>query len=142
MPLPIPEPGLVLCYEFLWSSEHQAGHEQGEKKRPSVVVLKTKTDAGQISVTVAPITHSPPRAHTHAIEIPLKVKQHLGLDSQRSWIVYDELNEFIWPGFDLYPVPGGRLGQFDYGFLPPALFDRVIKSILQLDARMKRIIPR
>ncbi len=83
MPLPIPEPGLVLCYEFLWSSEHQAGYQQGEKKRPSVVVLKTKTAAGQISVTVAPITHSPPRAETHAIEIPAKVKEYLGLDSNR-----------------------------------------------------------
>jgi mRNA-degrading endonuclease toxin of MazEF toxin-antitoxin module len=72
MPLPIPEPGLVLCYEFLWSREHQAGHEQGEKKRPSVVVLKTVTEAGQISVTVAPITHSRPRAETGAIEMPPK----------------------------------------------------------------------
>jgi hypothetical protein len=142
MPLPIPEPGLVLCHEFLWSREHRAGHAQGEKKRPSVVVLKTKSEAGQISVTVAPITHSQPRAETHAIEIPMKVKQHLGLDSKQSWIVYDELNEFIWPGFDLYPVPGGRPGQFDYGFLPPVLFDRIIKSILELDTRMKRIIQR
>ncbi len=57
-------------------------------------------------------------------------------------IVYDELNEFIWPGFDLYPVPGGRPGQFDYGFVPPALFDRLVKSLLALDTRMKRIIRR
>jgi hypothetical protein len=142
MPLPTPEPGLVVCYEFLWSRERQAGHEQGEKKRPSVVVIKTRTEAGQISVTVAPITHRSPRAGTHAIEIPPKVKQHLGLDGQRSWIVHDELNEFIWPGFDLYPVPGGRPGQFDYGFLPPALFEQIIKSILELDARMKKIVSR
>jgi hypothetical protein len=142
MPLPPPEPGLVLCYEFLWSSEHQAGHEQGEKRRPAVVVIKTRTGAGQISVTVAPVTHSPPRAETHALEIPARVKQHLGLDSRRSWIVYDELNEFIWPGLDLYPVPGGRPGQFDYGFLPPALFSKLIESVLELDARMKKIVPR
>jgi hypothetical protein len=142
MPLPTPEPGLVLCYEFLWSREHQEGREQGEKKRPAVIVLRTRTEAGQISITVAPITHSPPRTQTHAIEIPPKVKRHLGLDSKQSWVIYDELNEFIWPGLDLYPVPGGRSGQFDYGFLPPALFDRIIKSILELDARMKRIVPR
>src|SRR4051794_18982694 len=60
MPLPIPEPGLVLCYEFLWSNEHLQGQEQGQKKRPAVVVLKTRTEAGQTSITVAPVTHAPP----------------------------------------------------------------------------------
>jgi hypothetical protein len=107
-----------------------------------VVILKTRTEAGQISVTVAPITHAPPRAGTDAVEIPPRVKQHLGLDRQRSWIVCNELNEFVWPGVDLYPVPGGRPGQFDYGFLPPALFDQVVKIILNLDARLKRIVSR
>jgi hypothetical protein len=38
MPLPRPQPGLVICYEFLWSQEHEAGAAQGEKKRPCVVL--------------------------------------------------------------------------------------------------------
>ena len=66
----------------------------------------------------------------------------LGLDSERSWIICDELNEFIWPGYDLYPVPAGRPGQFDYGFLPPALYDKVRKLILELDATAKNVIAR
>jgi hypothetical protein len=41
-----------------------------------------------------------PRNPLLAIEIPLKVKQHLGLDTKPSWIVVDEFNEFVWPGFD------------------------------------------
>ena len=142
MPLPNPEPGLVLCYEFLWSHEAEKGYDQGEKKRPSVVVLAIKTQEGQTSVTVAPITHLEPKAGANAVEIPARVKQYLGLDNERSWIICDELNEFIWPGYDLYPVPAGRPGQFDYGFLPPALYDKVRKLILELDATAKNVIAR
>jgi hypothetical protein len=140
MPLPTPEPGLVLSYEFLWSHEAEAGHDQGEKKRPSVVVLATRSDKGQITVTVAPITHSEPKASSsNAIEVPPKVKQHLGLDSERSWIICDELNEFIWPGYDLYPIPKGRPGQFDYGLIPPTLYEKVRNLILELDATAKKV---
>lgn len=140
MPLPTPEPGLVLSYEFLWSDEAERGQEEGDKRRPSVVVLATKTEKGQTSVTVAPITHSQPREGTNAIEVPPKVKEHLGLDSKPSWIICDELNEFVWPGVDLYPIPEGRPGQFDYGIIPPALYEQVRKLILELDAKAKKVV--
>lgn len=141
MPLPPPEPGLVLSYEFLWSHEHAAGEEYGEKRRPCAIIVVAKTLAGQTSVTVAPITHREPEAD-RGIEIPPKVKAHLGLDTARSWIVIDELNEFVWPGLDLHPIPGGRPGQYDYGFLPPALFRQIKEAILKLDAARKSIIAR
>jgi len=141
MPLPAPEPGLVVCYEFLWSHEADAGNDQGEKKRPSVVVLATKIKGSQTSVTVAPITHLEPSG-AHAVEVPAKVKQHLGLDGKRSWIICNELNEFVWPGYDLYPVPGGRRDQFDYGFIPPALYEKVRDLILTLDEQVKKITAR
>jgi hypothetical protein len=139
MPLPLPEPGLVICYEFLWSHERQAGFEAGSKKRPCAIVLAARTENGQTPVTVAPLTHSVPQDPSRAVEIPTRVKQHLGLDSERSWIVLDELNRFIWPGFDLYAVPGGRPGQYDYGFLPPLLFERVVMAIIALDGNARRI---
>jgi hypothetical protein len=139
MPLPTPEPGLVVSYEFLWSNEAEAGHEQGEKKRPAVIVLAAKNDKGQITVTVAPITHSEPKASANAVEVPPKVKEHLGLDSERSWIICDELNEFVWPGYDLYPIPRGRPGQFDYGIIPPALYNKVRDLIVELDAKAKNV---
>jgi len=82
-------------------------------------------------VTVAPITHTSPRSPENAIEIPPKVKQYLGLDDGRSWIILDELNEFAWPGFDLRPVPGKR-DRYDYGYLPPALFTRIVSRVLEL----------
>jgi hypothetical protein len=36
-----------------------------------------------------------------AVEIPLRVKEHLRLDSERSWVILNEVNVFTWPGFDL-----------------------------------------
>jgi hypothetical protein len=31
MPIPNPEPGLVISYAYLWHHEHQAGREEGQK---------------------------------------------------------------------------------------------------------------
>jgi hypothetical protein len=142
MPLPAPEAGLVICYEFLWSDEAASGETEGAKKRPAVIVIAAKKQSGRTVTVVAPITHSPPRDPALAVEIPLRVKQHLGLDDQRSWVIVDELNEFVWPGLDIYPIPGGRPGQFAYGFLPPALFKRVKDNILALDAARKTLTVR
>ena len=36
----------------------------------------------------------------------------------------DELNEFVWPGFDLHPIKGD--GRIEYGFLPPKFFERLV----------------
>ena len=62
MPIPNPEPGLVISYAYLWHHEHEAGRDEGQKDRPSVIVraVERETD-GAIIVTVLPITHSAPR---------------------------------------------------------------------------------
>jgi mRNA-degrading endonuclease toxin of MazEF toxin-antitoxin module len=138
MPLPKPEPGLVLCYEFLWSHEAEASEHWGKKRRPCVIVLAVKAERGQVRVTVAPLTHLKPRNEKIAVEVPPKVKQHLGLDNDQSWIICDELNEFVWPGYDLYPVPGGKSDQYDYGLIPPLLYEQVRQLILALDEEQKR----
>jgi hypothetical protein len=46
MPIPNPEPGLVISYAYLWHHEHQAGREEGQKDRPSVIVLAIEREAG------------------------------------------------------------------------------------------------
>ena len=98
MPIPNPEPGLVISYAYLWHHEHEAGWEEGRKDRPSVIVLAIEREAdGATIVTVLPITHSPPADENSAVEIPLPVKRHLGLDDERSWIVVAEGNEFCGP---------------------------------------------
>jgi hypothetical protein len=95
MPIPNPELGLVISYAYLWHHEHEAGREEGQKDRPSVIVLAVERDAdGATIVTVLPITHSAPADPASAVEIPMPVKRHLGLDDDRSWIVVSEGNEF------------------------------------------------
>jgi len=141
MAIPTPEPGLVISFGYLWHREHQAGQSEGRKTRPAIVLAVTK-QAGEItSVVVLPVTHSPPDDLTHAVEIPPAVKNHLGLDSERSWIVVTEGNEFLWPGYDLRTVPGSD--RYDYGFLPPRLFNRVRDAfVAHYRAGPKRLTPR
>jgi len=128
MALPLPEPGLVVSYAYLWHREAALGRFEGVKNRPCVIILKVERQDDSVIVTVSPITHSPPPEGCAALEIPPAVKHHLGLDGERSWIVLDELNQFAWPGFDLRPVPG-KAGRIDYGFLPPKLFARIVGGI-------------
>ena len=118
MATPRPEAGLVISYAYLWHHEHLAGHEEGRKNRPAVIVLATRQPGREcIEVTVLPVTHRRPDNPDWAIEIPLPVKRHLGLDDTRSWIVIAEGNDFLWPGYDIRKIPGAD--RYDYGFLPP-----------------------
>lgn len=134
MSLPIPEPGLVIPYAYLWRHEHRKGQEEGRKVRPSVIVLAVQSPKSDVPrVTVAPITHTPPTKDGEVIELPPRVKQALGLDDDRSWIVLDEVNQFTWPGYDIRPVPGSK-DRFAYGFIPPKLYDTAIGRILELAA--------
>ncbi len=131
MALPEPECGLVISYSYLWRNEYQAGKNEGLKNRPCAIILIVKNENDSRTVTVAPITHTRPINPAVAIEIPTKVKRHLGLDGERSWIILDDFNEFLWPGYDLRPLPG-KAGTYDYGFLPPVLFKQMVNKIIEL----------
>ncbi len=131
MSFPAPELGLVISYAYLWRHEHEAGLEEGRKNRPCVIVLSVEKDGDATIVTVAPITHSEPTGVTVGLEIPPRVKQHLGLDHEKSWVILSEVNQFVWPGYDLRPIPGSK-SKFDYGFLPPNLFEKIKAGILNL----------
>jgi len=138
MVLPNPEPGLVISYAYLWRREHDGGQGEGRKHRPCVIVLsRVKIDNGT-QVTVTPITHSQPSSDTQCLEIPLKVKQHLGLDNERSWIILDEVNQFIWPGYDLHPISGNS-NEMAYGFLPPRLFDQIRNVLNTMNSQRVKI---
>lgn len=130
MALPEPQSGLVISYSYLWRHESEAGQEEGVKNRPCIILVVEHKDDVRC-VTVLPVTHTPPNDPSVAIEIPLRIKHHLGLDNERSWVILDDFNEFIWPGFDLYPVPG-KSGCYDYGFLPPLFFKQIICRALEL----------
>jgi hypothetical protein len=131
---PEPQVGLVISYAYLWSDEAEQGQVEGRKDRPCaiVVALETPESKPRKQVAVVPITHTPPHDPRVAIEIPPRVKVHLGLDSERSWVVLNEFNVFTWPGFDLRPIKS-KDGRVDYGFLPPRFFDQLIARIQELE---------
>jgi hypothetical protein len=129
-----PGPGLVLCYAYLWKHEFDAGSREGRKDRPAVVVL-ARRDLGPSQVLyVAPVSHSPPAATHEAVEIPIAVKRHLGLDDLPSFISATEMNVFVWPGPDLRPIRRLSSGSGDtaachWGYLPTGLFRSLKRAI-------------
>jgi hypothetical protein len=140
VPLPKPVLGLVVHYSYLWHDEKQRGLEEGVKDRPCVIVSAVVAIEGDTVIIVAPITHRPPPSANQAVELPITTKRRLGMDDQRSWIVVDDLNRFRWPGPDLRPVSGRGAGVYDYGFLPPRLFQTVKQAIADA-AHQKRVSP-
>ena len=129
MALPRPEPGLVIRYNFLWRSEADAGREDASKVRPCAIITAVERLGDRTIVTVVPITHAAPREAADAIEMPQPLKQSLGLDNDRSWIVTTELNTFEWPGPDIEPIkPGSQ--KMAYGRLPKAMLAAVLRASL------------
>ncbi len=94
-----------------------------------MVVLAVEQKDGVRVVTVAPITHTPPREPGEGVELPAETKRRLGLDDQQSWIITNELNRFPWPGPDLRPISRGRPTKFAYGPLPRKLMLQVIQRL-------------
>ncbi len=137
MSLPVPRPGLVIRYAYLWESEALQGREEGIKDRPCAIVLVVLREGKHPIVRVLPVTHTPPVDPADALEIPPLTKKRLGLDSERSWVVLTEANDFIWPGPDLRPVPGGDAGTVAYGFLPPG-FMKALRERLERRRREKK----
>ena len=141
MSLPAPEPGLVIRYSYLWLREHREGREEGTKDRPCAIVLAAQNNDDGTRVLVVPITHSPPHNLDAAFELPQAVKRHLGLDTERSWVVLSESNLFDWPGPDLRRAGDRDDSSVAYGFLPPRLFAELRRRFAALEAaaRSRRV---
>jgi hypothetical protein len=73
---------------------------------------------------VVPVTHTPPADPEGGVEVPTDVKRQLGLDMAPQWICFDEINRFVWPGYDLRKVT--RTGSDRYGMLPDGLYHEVL----------------
>lgn len=142
MTWPVPEPGLVIRYSYLWLSEAERGREEGVKDRPCAIVLAVREEGGASRVLVLPITHGPPTDPRLAIELPAPTKLRLNLDGERSWIVLSEANEFIWPGPDLRPLPGAGVASVVLGRLPPRFFSEIATRFVDLSRsrRLSRVI--
>lgn len=135
MSLPEPKPGLVVRYDYLWTHEAARGQEQG-KDRPACLVAATDSATNPRYVVLLPITHTPPSGDTVGIEIPMRVKQSIGLDDAPSWVIVSDHNIDEWPNGGLSPVPG-KTGAFAYGFIPPGLFAQIKAGFIELARRNK-----
>jgi hypothetical protein len=124
--IPAPRPGLVIRDAFLWSHERDAGADEAAKERPCAVVVATP---GGLRTIVAPITNLQPEDPSASIEIPNAVCRALGLDEGRHWLRVEELNRFVWPGYDLRPIPR-RPETCVYGMLPRGLFEQFREAIV------------
>src|SRR5216684_1457120 len=123
---------MVVRYSFLWSDEARAGMAEGRNDRPCVVITAVKRDRdGRFRVRVLPITDRP-AGPDRSIALPPKLKRHLGLDADASWIVLDEVNEFFWPGVDLRPVSRLKPGVWTFGVLPTEIFDEIRTKLRQI----------
>ena len=133
---------MVIRYANPWRREHQRGLEEGAKDRPCAVLLAVTDEAGDRKVVVLPVTHTPPRDPTLAVEIPPATKRRLGLDDARSWIVIAEANRFTWPGPDLRPMKSGETSTVVYGELPADLFRKVRDTWLASSTARQAIVTR
>lgn len=137
MAYPEPEVGLVISYSYLWSDEAAAGHVEGRKSRPCAIVMAVQhAEEGPPLVAVVPITHSAHSDPETAVEIPRRVAEHLGMDSEPCWVVLEDVNVFTWPGYDLRQIPG-QAGRYDYGLLPPRFFETIVKRFAELRQRRR-----
>ena len=113
----------MISYAYLWAREAAKGRDDAVKDRPVVVTVARIEREGRTEIVVAPVTHSEPQADEDGLELPPSVKQQLGLDRERSWIITSELNRFVWPGPDVRVAPGKSQPLYDA--IPERLFDQL-----------------
>ena len=143
MSLPELTHGLVVRYAYIWRERGRGAGGKDEvagKDRPACVLLVMRRAKGGRSVLLLPITHTPPGPDSLGVEIPAKVKAHLGLDHERSWVIVSECNVDVWPNPDLQQIPNYP-GRFHYGHLPPRLFRAVRDAFVAAHAarRVRRV---
>jgi hypothetical protein len=79
---------------------------------------------------VAPITHTEPEDLSVAVEISAADAAVLGLDTETSWVIVDDLNYFTWIGYDVLENPA--TGTYEYRYLAPDLFNQLTEKFKEL----------
>jgi hypothetical protein len=136
-----PPIGNLVAYEYLWLSQRNA-REDGAKVYPVALIFAKRIVASVTMAYAIGMSHKPPDASEKAIEVPRKLKRHLGLDEEPSWMYTDQLNEFTWPGPDLRPavwlskLPSARASCV-IGALPRNWFALVKQDVIE-NLKLKR----
>lgn len=123
MPLPNPQVGLIIRYEYLWKSEQLEGQNQGEKHRPCVAILVVPASALQpAKAMVCAVTHSEPRGDDVGVEVPDEAKPQMGLSDRRQWIIASEANLVDWNDAGIVEM---KSGGWIYGVMVRPLLEEV-----------------
>ena len=128
MALPIPRPGLVVGYDFLFREQADAGMDNPGKPHPAAIILVVRKDV-QTRVSLVAISHTPPRPEEQRFRLRLTRAEcrAMGLDSGDQWINLRDINAFDWPGYDLVrSAPGG---SYVYGTMSKATFARIVEAL-------------
>jgi hypothetical protein len=136
-----PQVGAVIAFCYLWRREFEAGLVEGAKARPCLVIaVEPERGEGPVLpwVTLLPITHRAPE-DAAAIAVPAETKRRLRLDDNASWIVLGEANAFLWPGYDVRPVPASQ--TWLYGYIGRGLFATVRRKLADLLQTMPAASP-
>ena len=85
-----PPIGNLVAYEYLWLSQENT-REDGAKVYPVALIFAKKIIASVTLAYALGMSHRSPDASEKAIVVPKKLKRHLGLDEDPSWIYTDQL---------------------------------------------------
>ena len=133
---------MVVQYGFVWRGVDRRPPPDTGKSRPCLIVdlLEIEDTPGRktIRVTYLPISHTAPREGESAKLISPRVARHLGLTAEKSYLYTTYACEDDWP-FDLSQAPG-REGSFDYGLIPPRLFQSVTEEFRGHLARRREFV--
>lgn len=117
--------GTLVHYQFLWSHEANRGQEEGVKRRPCAIILRSPNPHSD-RIFLIPVTTKEPEVNTPALEIPELEARRMGLaDPIRRWIVLNEINVDEIPSYVL--EPNAKIGQIGGSFFTTVLteFKRV-----------------
>jgi hypothetical protein len=132
-PQAAPKIGQIVDHYFLWADEQAAGQIEGRKARPCIIIAVDEVDHTAVRVTLLPVTSQAPRSGRSAVAVPNNIKSRIGLDIARpAWVVVDEANVFVWPGFDLVPQPDGG---FVRGLVTIGFYERLRDAVLHVRSR-------
>ncbi len=83
MPLPRPEPGLVIHYEYLWRHESARGEERGAKRRPCAIVVAVTTVSGEVTLDcLAPTSVCHVRTVSGDVAVRLPAGHGVGVEAR------------------------------------------------------------
>ncbi|HEY1932332.1 MAG TPA: hypothetical protein VGG99_10000 [Acetobacteraceae bacterium] len=60
--------------------------------------------------------------------MPADLKFQLDRDARPQWVILDDMNRFMWPGYDLRRLPGTVADRS--GMIPEPLFRAILQDVL------------